>query len=74
MKEMNVALFKADDTDDPGLAKVRLLKQARIIGGHGIWRVEVLTIVRPSAIRKLKAGQKLEVSEGLLSPFEEIKH
>jgi hypothetical protein len=53
---MTTALFRLDDTDEPGLARVRVLgklatAQARTVKaltGHDIYRCEVIEIVKPS--------------------------
>ena len=64
-----IRIFKVDDSSNPGLAKVKILKRTRVILGKAVFSVEVLEVIRPSTSRKLKVGQKLEVSEKLLSPI-----
>ena len=55
MKEFAVdstALFKVDDTDDPGLVRVRLLSENTKLSGvlpWKVWKVEVLEVVKPSS-------------------------
>ena len=54
MKEFTVgstALFKVDDTDDPGVVRVRLLSEnvrlSKLLPWK-IWKVEMLEVVKPS--------------------------
>ena len=63
------ALFKLDDTDDPGLARVRLLSEdtqlAQVLPWK-VWKVEVLEVVKPSTARmksQVKIGTRKEVAE-----------
>ncbi len=66
------ALFKLDDGDNPGWAKVKVLQkldtaQARAIKavtGYDLYRVEVLGVEKPSTFASNpKPGKKLSVSE-----------
>jgi hypothetical protein len=63
------ALFKLDDTDDPGLARVRILSEdtqlAHVLPWK-VWKVEVLEVVKPSTARmksQVKIGTRKEVAE-----------
>jgi hypothetical protein len=72
MPELNggsTALFKLDDTDDPGLARVRLLSEdtelAHLLPWK-VWKVEVLEVVKPSTSRmksQVKIGSGKKVAE-----------
>jgi hypothetical protein len=72
MPELTVgstALFKLDDTDDPGLARVRILSEdtelAHLLPWK-VWKVEVLEVVRPSTARmksQVKIGSRKKVAE-----------
>lgn len=62
----STAIFRLDDSETPGLARVELLKERPSIGNCRIWRVRVLDIVKPSAIRRCKVGQTLDVADALL--------
>ena len=47
----SIALFKIDDTDDPGLARVKLLSENSKLSNllpWKVWKVEVLEVVKPS--------------------------
>lgn len=64
------AVFKLDDSQTPGFARVRIMGQASVMlkgAQHALWRVEVVEIIRPSTIRRVRPGQKLNVSEKHLS-------
>jgi hypothetical protein len=63
------ALFKLDDTDAPGLARVRLLSEntqlAHLLPWK-VWKVEVLEVVKPSTARmksQVRVGARKEVAE-----------
>jgi hypothetical protein len=60
------AIYRFDDTEMPGLARVKLLKHTRTLLGFKVWQVEVVEIVRPSIATmksSTKVGQRKEVSE-----------
>ena len=72
MEELTVgatALFKLDDTDDSGLARVRLLSENTQLSkllSWKVWKVEVLEVVKPSTARMkspVKIGTRKEVAE-----------
>ena len=72
MKEFTVgstALFKVDDTDDPGLVRVRLLSEnvrlSKLLPWK-IWKVEMLEVVKPSTAEMKSAagiGTRKDVGE-----------
>jgi hypothetical protein len=67
---MAYALFKTDDSDDPGQAVVEMMRETKIkVGTRWVqcWRVRVIQVKKPSAIRTIKVGQRLLVARGLLS-------
>lgn len=70
---MTTALFKLDDTADPGLARVRVLRKlataqaetVKALTGHDIYQCQVMEIVKPSAASVssgAKPGQKKTIS------------
>ena len=72
MKEFAVgstALFKVDDTDDPGLVRVRLLSENTKLSGvlpWKVWKVEMLEVVKPSTAEMKSAariGTRKDVGE-----------
>jgi hypothetical protein len=72
MKEFTIgdtALFKMDDTDDPGLARVRLLSlnsELSRLAPWNIWKVVVLEVVKPSTARmksQVKVGGRKQVAD-----------
>ncbi len=71
---MTTALFRLDDTDDPGLARVRVLaklttaqaKSIKARTGHDIYKCEVIEIVKSSAASvssPAKPRQKKTISD-----------
>ncbi len=72
MKEFTIgdtALFKVDDTEDPGLARVRLLSlnaELSQLLPWKVWHVVVLEVVKPSTARmksQVKVGARKRVAE-----------
>ena len=66
---MQQAIFKLDDSDEPGLAKVNILgRTTKRFKGRDVElvNVEVVEVVRPS-FRKIKVGQRLAINAGLLA-------
>jgi hypothetical protein len=65
----DTALFKVDDTEDPALARVRLLSlntQLSHLLPWKVWKVVVLEVVKPSTARmksQVKIGARKEVAE-----------
>ena len=66
-----IALFKLDDSDNPGQARVKVLQmlstaQARAVKamtGYDLYHVEVLEVTKPSTFAaNPKPGKKLSVS------------
>ena len=66
------ALFKLDDSNDPGQAQVKVLQrlgtaQAKAIKkwtGYDLYRVEIIEVTKPSSCAaNPKPGQKKSVSE-----------
>lgn len=68
------ALFRLDDTEDPGLARVRVLSKSatseahivKALTGHDIYKCEVIEIVKPSTASvssPAKPGQKKTISD-----------
>jgi hypothetical protein len=63
------ALFKLDDTADPGLARVRLLSentQPSQVLPWKVWKVEVLEVVKPSTASmrsRVKIGARKDIGE-----------
>lgn len=56
------ARFRLDDTDNPGWAKVRILKQVKGVVGLPTYEVEVLEVIKPSCARTPRRGSKLTVA------------
>ena len=69
--ETTTALFKLDDSDNPGQARVKVLqkmvtseaKAVKAMTGFDLYRVEVLEVTKPSTFASNpKPGQKQSVS------------
>jgi hypothetical protein len=66
-----IVYYKLDGTDNPGSAKVKLLKPTFKILGFQCWRVEVIAMVKPSQFQRLKVGViRPNVSERWFSKVE----
>ena len=57
-------LFNLDDSENPGIVKVRVISTSNKMP---VSEVEVVEIIRPSTFRKTKIGSKYTVSNRLLS-------
>ena len=71
MVAAKTALFKLDDSDNPGQAEVKVLqklstaeaKAVKAVTGHDLYRVEVVAVTKPSTFAaNPKPGQKQSVS------------
>ena len=65
------AMFKLDDSDNPGQARVKVLQKlsttearaVKAMTGHDVYRIEVLEVTQPSTFAaNPKPGQKRSVS------------
>jgi len=64
---MKEAIYKLDDSQQSGLAKVEIIKQSGISPlGEKLFQIKVIEIIKPS-FRKCKIGKTLVVAESLLS-------
>lgn len=69
MTSGSTALFKLDDTDNPGLARVKLLRENSQLSNvlpWKVWKAEVLEIVKPSTANmksRVKVGKRMDVGE-----------
>jgi len=60
-------LFNLDDSETPGIVKVKILSKNKKMP---VCRVEVVEIIRPSNFRKSKIGNKYTVANRLLRDVE----
>ena len=65
------ALFKLDDSDNPGQAEVKVLRKLstaeamadKALTGHDLYRVEIVAVTKPSTFAaNPKPGQKQNIS------------
>jgi len=56
-------LFNLDDSNNPGIVKVKILTKNKKMP---VCRVEVVEIIEPSKLRKSKIGSKYTVANKLL--------
>jgi hypothetical protein len=60
-------LFKLDDSDNPGYARVQLLKPKFQMLGYQCWQAKITEIIKPSDLIKYKVGTQHVISERWLS-------
>lgn len=63
------AIFRLDDSADPGLAEVELLRPKGRIRGKQLWEIKITKIIKPSFANG-RVGQKITVVETLLTQIE----
>lgn len=59
-------LYKIDDSDNPGIARVKILSKGKRFMGKQLFKIEVVEIVRPSTFAGCRVGSKKTVVETLL--------
>mgnify|MGYP001562752229 CR=1 FL=1 len=69
------AMFKMDDSADPGFARVKLLEPHTLWNQQGeewkLWNIEILEVTKPSVV-EYWVGQRLRlVGSEYLSPISE---
>jgi hypothetical protein len=64
---MRTAIYKLDDSPEPGLARVRVLGETSVAfkgEERTLYRIQVLDIIRPSSLSdgRVRVGQRRNVS------------